>query len=71
MSLRYNNNIKRQKPKENQVGRVKIYVFFQKIQQRVLCPGESAAIVTHLSMRIHPKSCRTLPLKVATTLLSD
>ena len=33
-------------------------------------PEESAAGVTYLSMRIHPKSCCIFPLKVATTLLS-
>ena len=33
-------------------------------------PGESAAGVTYLSMRIHPRSCLILPLKVVATLLS-
>ena len=32
--------------------------------------GESAAGVTYLSMRIHPKSCRIFPLKVSATLLN-
>ena len=32
--------------------------------------GESAAGITYLSMRIHPKSCRIFPLKVSATLLN-
>ena len=32
--------------------------------------GESAAGVTYLSMRIHPKSCRIFPFKVSATLLN-
>ena len=32
--------------------------------------GKSAAGVTYLSMRIHPKVCCIFPLKVAATLLS-
>ena len=67
MSQRYNDNLKRSKPKENQLG-IKIYAFYQEIQQRALGPGESAAGVTYgpgesaagviyLSMRIHLKSC--------------
>ena len=32
--------------------------------------GESAAGVTYLSMRIHPKSCCIFPLKVSATLLN-
>ena len=32
--------------------------------------GESAAGVTYLSMRIHPKSCHIFPLKVSATLLN-
>ena len=32
--------------------------------------GESAAGVTYLSMRIHPKSCSIFPLKVSATLLN-
>ena len=61
---------KRSKPKENQLGILKIYAFWQKIQQRASGPGESTAVVTYLSMRIHPKSCRIFPLKVETALLS-
>ena len=32
--------------------------------------GESTAGVTYLSMRIHPKSCHTFPLKVSATSLN-
>ena len=34
-----NDNTKRPKPKETQLGILKIYVFCQKIQQRALGPG--------------------------------
>ena len=70
MSQRYSDNTKRPKPKENQLGILKIYAFFRKIPQRALGPGESAIGVTKLSMRIHPKSCCIFPKKVAATLLS-
>ena len=53
MSQRYNYNIKRPKPKENQLGILKNYAFCQKIQQRASGPGESADGVTHLSMTTH------------------
>ena len=33
--------------------------------------GETAAGVTYLSTRIHPKSCHICPLKVSATLLND
>ena len=70
MSQRCNDNTKSPKLKEKQLGILKIYTFCQKIQQRVSGPGESASGVTHLSMRIHPKSFLISPLKGATTLLS-
>ena len=60
MRQRYD-NIKRQEPKENQLGILKIYTFCQKVQQRALGPGQSTAGVTYLSMKIHPKSCRIFP----------
>ena len=53
MSQRYNDNIKRPKPKENQLGILKNYAFCQKIQQRASGPGESTDGVTHLSMTTH------------------
>ena len=56
--------------KENQLGILKIYAFWQEIQQRASVSGESAAEVTYLSMRINPKSCCIFPLKVETSLLS-
>ena len=70
MSQRSNDNIKRSKPKENQQRILKIYAFCRKIQQGGSGPRESAAGVTYLSLRIHPKNCRIFPLKVARTLLS-
>ena len=60
MRQRYD-NIKRQEPKENQLGILKIYTFCQKVQQRALGPGQSTAGVTYLSMKIDPKSCRIFP----------
>ena len=47
MSQRHNDNIKRPKPKENQLEVLKIYTFCQKIQQKASGPGESTAGVTH------------------------
>ena len=70
LGQRFNDNRKRQKPKENQQGMLKIYAFCWKIQQRTSGQGESAAWVRYLYMRIHPKSCHIFPLKVAATLLS-
>ena len=69
MSQRYNDKTKRPQMKGNQPGILKIYVFCQKIQQTCSSPGDSAAGVTYLSMRIHLKSSYIFPLKVATTLL--
>ena len=60
MSQRYNHISKRPKPQDTQLGILKIYVFCRKIQQKAPGPRESAAEVTYLSMKIHPKSCRTL-----------
>ena len=57
----------RPKPQDTQLGILKIYAFSLKIQQRALCPGESAAGVACWSVRIHPKSCHMSHLKVATT----
>ena len=57
----------RPKPQDTQLGILKIYAFSLKIQQRASCPGESAAGVAYLSVRIHPKSCHMFHLKVATT----
>ena len=72
MRQRYNNNTKRPKPKEDQLGILKIYAFCQKIQQKLSAEQiqESAAGARYPSMRMHPKNCHIFPLKVATTLLS-
>ena len=71
MSQRYNDNTKRPKPKENQLGILKIYAICRNIQQRASGPGEGAAGVTYLSMRTYLKSSRIFPREVAATLLSD
>ena len=43
MSQRYNDNIKRPKLQDIQLGILKIYAYFRKIQQRVSGPGASTA----------------------------
>ena len=54
MSQTYNDNIKRLKPQDTQLGILKIYAFCWKIQQNELGPGESTAGVTqYLSLTIH------------------
>ena len=40
---KHNDNAERPKPKENQLGILKIYAFCQKIQQSASGPGESIA----------------------------
>ena len=57
MNQRYNNNTKRPRPQDTQLGILKIYALCHTIQQRALVPRESAAGISYLSMRIHPKSC--------------
>ena len=48
MSQRYNDNIKRPKLKENQLGILKMFAFCQKILQRAFAgQGESTAEVTN------------------------
>ena len=47
MKQRNNNNTKRPKPKENQLGILNIYPFCQKIQQGASGPGVSAAGVMY------------------------
>ena len=49
---------------------LKIYIFCWKIQQRASDPGQSTVGIMYLSIRINPESCRIIPLKVPTTLLS-
>ena len=70
MSQRCNDNILLAKAKRKSARDLKNYAFCQKIQQRTSGPGESAAGITYLSMRIHPKSYHILSLKVPATLLS-
>ena len=43
MSQTYNNNIKRPKPPDTQLGVLKTYTFCWKIQQRASSPGDSTA----------------------------
>ena len=64
-----NDNTKRPKPKENQLGLLKIYAFCQKIQQKTLGPGERCWCYISFYENA-PKKLLHLPLKVATTLLS-
>ena len=59
MSQIYNENTKRPKPKKS-AWDVKSFC--------ILCPGESAAVVTYLSMRIQPKNYHIFPKKIAATL---
>ena len=46
MDETYNDNIKRPKLQDTQLGILKIYTFCQKIQQRASSPGEGTAGVT-------------------------
>ena len=57
MSQTYNDNIKRPKPQDTQLGILNIYAFCRKIQQKASGPGKSDAGVTqYLSLGIHPKT---------------
>ena len=57
MRQTYNDNIKRPKLQDAQLGILKIYTFCRKMKQRASGPGDSTAGVTyHLSFRIHPKT---------------
>ena len=60
MRQRYNDNTTMSKPQENQLGILKIYTFCQKIRQ-ILQVQESAAGVTYLSMKMHPKIAASSP----------
>ena len=57
MSQRYNDNTKRLKLKENQLGILTTYAFCWKIQQSASGPGGSADGVMYLSVIIHLKIC--------------
>ena len=56
MSQRYNDNIKRPESQDTQLGILKICTFCQKIQQRALGPGESAAAATVPVFENSPKN---------------
>ena len=58
----YKDDTKRPNWKENQLGILKIYAFCRKIEQRVSSSGESAAWVTYLFTRTHPKSAHPCKL---------
>ena len=64
MSQAYNDNTKRPKPKENQLGILGIssrqFTHSGGNQQRASGSGESAAGATYLSLRIHPKVAASL-----------
>ena len=73
MSQIYNDNTKKPKLKENQLGILESLLanlcILLEIQQKALGPGESAVGATYLFLRMHPKSCPIFPLKVPATLL--
>ena len=69
MRQRYNDKTKRPKPKENQLGILKIFAFWQKIQQKTPGPGEHCWCYVIIYENA-PKNCCIFPLKVATTLRS-
>ena len=70
MSQWYEDNTKRPKLWGTQLEIIKFYTFCGKIQQNVLGPGKSDAVVMFQSMRIHQKSCYMFPLKFAAALLN-
>ena len=70
MSQRNNDNTKRQKPKENQLGIFKKFTHFAGKFSKGSGFQERAAGVTYLSMRVHPKSRHIFPPRVTTALLS-
>ena len=74
MSQIYNDNTKRPKSKENQLGILGIssreFTHFAGNSAYGLGPRESTAATMYPSLRICPKSCYIFSLKVPTTLLS-
>ena len=68
MSQIYNDNTRRPKPTENQLGILGISSW--EFMHFTGNSAEGAAGTTYLSLRICPKSCFIFPLKVASTLLS-
>ena len=70
MSQICNDNTKRPKPQDIQLGILKIYASCREFKHKASGPGEGTAGVRYFCMRIHPKTCRIFPLKVAATLLN-
>ena len=71
MGQRYNDNIKRSKPQDTLLAMLKIYTFWQKIQQRASDPRESTGGVTqYMSLRIHPKTLRFKQLHSSSTVVT-
>ena len=74
MSQIYNDNTKRPKPKENQLGILGIssrdFMHFAGNSAEGLGSRRGRCWARYLSLRIHPKTCCIFPLKVAATLLS-
>ena len=73
MSQIYNNSTKRPKPKENQLGILEVssmeFMYFAGNSAQGL-GSRREHFWHHVSLRIHPKSCRIFPLKLAATVLS-
>ena len=63
----YNDNTKKPKPKENQLGILKIYAFWPNSAEDL---GSRRALMVLRIYENAPKNCRIFPLKVVTTLLS-
>ena len=74
MSQIYNDNTKRPKLKENQLGILRIlsreFTHFAGNSAEGLGSRRERCWDYYLSLRIRPKSCYIFPLKVAATLLS-
>ena len=71
MSQIYNNSTKRPKPKENQLGILEVssmeFMYFAGNSAQGL-GSRREHFWHHVSLRIHPKSCRIFPLKVVAAL---
>ena len=74
MSQIYNDNTKRPKPKENQLGILGIssreFTHFARNSAEGLGSRKKRCWDYDLSLRICPKCCYIFPIKVAATLLS-
>ena len=56
MRQTYYDNIKKPKLQDIQLGILKIYAFYQKIEQRASCPGGSTVGVTYYVFQNIPKN---------------